>query len=300
MNQQTFDDEIDLREYIEVLVRHWKTIALITIVVTVGAFVFSKLQTPVYEAKTTVLLRSSSSSNTSQYAALAGLAGINLSGAGGGNLGDLTELMKSRTVAKKVLADLKLRGKIKEWDNPKLTDDDLAGAVSSMLKSPKTSGNVLEIQTEASEAQLVADVANGFVSAISYYWSELNFSETQKKLQYIKSELPRVEMELKGVENKMRLVPRSNTGLSLSGQSGVQRDYDIYSSVYSMLKKELESTKLDASKELPPFSVIDKALKPKGPSKPKTKQNMMIGFVLGLFSGVFISFFQEYWEKSRR
>jgi len=297
--QQIYDDEIDLREYLSVIVKRWKTIVLIIIVLTVGSYIFSKTQKPVFEAKTTVLLRSSgSSSGSSQLAALAGMAGINLSGSGSGNLGDLTELMKSRAVAKKVLIDLNLRSRIKGWDNPKLTDNDLAISVSGMLKPSKMTGNILEIKAEAGTPELAADIANGYVAAISYYWNELNATEAQKKLQYIESELPRVEQELKNSENKLKLVPRSFGGLSLSGQSGIQRDYDIYSSVYSMLKKEHESTKLDASKELPPFSIVDQALVPKHRSKPNTKLNIVIGFVLGVFVGIFIAFFQEYWEKS--
>lgn len=73
---------------------------------------------------------------------------------------------------------------------------------------------------------------------------------------------------------------------------------DISNSVYTMLRKEYESVKLEESKEIPPFSVVDGAAVPEKPSKPKIKLNTLIGLVLGIFSGVFVAFFQEYWEKS--
>jgi len=296
VNQQ-FDDEIDLREYIDVVVRRWKLVLLFAVIVPMGAFIFSVLQKPVYEGKTTILLRNSGPSLSSKFAGVANLLGMNAGGSSG-NLGDLTELMQSRAVAEKVLDDLNLTKRIKGWDNPKIKRASLAAAVSKMLKPVKTKGGVWEITTKSNYPKLAADLANAYVAAIAYYWQELNYSEAQKKLKYIESELPRVEEELKSIDSKLKLVPRSYTGMPISGQSNIQRDYDIYSASYTMLKKELESTRLDASKELPPFSVIDAALVPDSPVFPKIKLNVMIGVVLGLFLGIFIVFFQEYWEKS--
>lgn len=294
------EDEIDLREYIDVILRKWKIIVVFVIALTVCAFLYAKSQKPVYESSVSILFRTASSSSLSQYAGLASMVGINFSG-GGGSSGDLMELLKSKAVAFKVLDDLKLTKRIKGWDNPGIERDSLASAVKGMIKPPKASGSIYEIKAESDDPQLAADIANDYVQALAFYWNELNYSEAQKKLKYIQEELPRVESELKIVEGKLKLSPRSASGFSFGGSigvSGIQRDYEIYNSVYTMLRKELESTKLEASKEIPPFSVIDKAVKPDSPIKPKIKLNTMIGFVLGLFIGIFVAFFQEYWEKS--
>lgn len=300
--QQVNNDEIDLREYLGVLIRRWRVIALLVIIIPIVALLYSLTQSPVYEAKTTILIRSGGSiSSLSQYAGLVGMLGINLSAGGAGNLGDLTELLKSQAVAAKVLDDLDLVHRIKGWDSSKLQRQQLVSAVGGFLKPTKTIGNVVEIKVEANDPQLAADIANGFINALSYYWAELNFTEAQNKLRYIETEIPRVERELKVVEGKLKLSPEGGGPNILGGgQGGIQRDYDIYNSVYTMLRKEYESNKLEASKEIPPFSVIDKAEKPLSKSKPKPKQNVMIGVVIGLFAGVFLAFFQEYWEKSSK
>jgi uncharacterized protein involved in exopolysaccharide biosynthesis len=301
-NQPVYNDEIDLREYIDVIVRRWTLIVGVTVIVAILALVFSLTQKPVYESKATILLRSAGgSSSLSQYAGLAGMLGVNLGGGGGSSLGDLTELLKSKAVAAKVLDDLKLTARIKGWDNPKIKRQSLISAVSGYLKLPKMTGNLLELKTEADDPQLAADVANGFIEAISYYWNELNYTQAQKKLRYIQLELPRVERDLKIVESKLRLSPGATTGSILGGgQGGLQRDFEIYNSVYTMLRKEYESTKLEASKEIAPFSVVDKAEKPLGKSRPNVKLNVMVGVVLGLFSGVLIAFFMEYLQGTNR
>ena len=296
---EQFDDDIDLREYLAIIIKRWKIIVFLALFFALSAFILSKTQKPVYESASTVLMKSSGGAGISQYAGIAGALGINLN-SGGGNISDLIELLKSKAVAEKVLDDLKLTERIKGWDSPDVRRQSLIVAVSGMIKTPKASGNILEVKAQAGDPQLAADIANGYVLALSFYWNELNYTEAKKKLQYIYSELPRVEQDLKTVENKLKLTSRSSTGFSMGGQSGTQRDYDIHSSVYTMLKKELESAKLDAAKEMPPFSIIDRAVKPDAPSKPKVKLNVMIGLVLGLFSGIFLAFFLEYWKKSNK
>lgn len=47
------------------------------------------------------------------------------------------------------------------------------------------------------------------------------------------------------------------------------------------------------------FQVIDQALPPKNPFKPKVKRSAILGGFLGLFLGIFYSFFLEYFNKLR-
>ena len=57
---------------------------------------------------------------------------------------------------------------------------------------------------------------------------------------------------------------------------------------------------LEESKEIPPFSVVDEAVVPKKPSKPKVKLRTIFGLIFGLFTSTSIAFFREYWEKSEK
>ncbi|MBU0630342.1 MAG: hypothetical protein KKC80_05420 [Candidatus Margulisbacteria bacterium] len=233
------EDEINIKEYIDVIIKRWLVIVLVTGIVLGFVLITGLREPPVFEAKTTVLIRGNAGSGMSQYAGLAGMLGINVGGVS--SIGELTELLKSRAVAEKVLDDLKLTQRIKGWDNPKANRQSLISSVGSMVKLPKVSGNVIEIKAEANDAQLAADLTNGFVSNLAYYWNQLNFTQAQKKLKYIETELPRIKEELQLVEDKMSL----SSGFSFQG--GVQRDFEIYNSVYTMLRKEYESTKLEAS-----------------------------------------------------
>jgi len=297
---QLNDDEINLKEMIGVLFKKRNILLYCSIgfCFALIALIFSLLQQPVYESRTTILVKGASTPISGRFAGLVSMLGLGQQSMGF-TTNDLIEIIRSRVVTAKVLDDLKLKEKIKGWDNPMIKRTSLISAVAGMLKSAKVFGNIIELKTETNDPQLAAELANGFINAFSYYWNELNYTEAQKKMKYIRSELPRVERELKSVEAKLMLSPRSVTGFSLGGQGGVQREFEIYNSVYTMLKKELESAKLDTSKEIPPFSVIDVAEKPLYKIRPKTKFNVLIGLMLGLFSGIFVAFFREYWEKSK-
>src|SRR4030043_107003 len=50
------EDEINLRKYIDVLLKHWKLIAIITGIAVIVAILVSFLSPPVYEATSSVLI----------------------------------------------------------------------------------------------------------------------------------------------------------------------------------------------------------------------------------------------------
>jgi len=310
---QNYESEIDLREYLIVLVRRWKTVAAITLGLGILALVFSLLQKPVYEAKTTVLLKSGGSNSAlSQFAGLASIAGINLS-SGGNSLQDLPDIVKSRAIAARVFEELKLNDRI-DWGKKNVSEQLKIKAVQNMLKEPKISGNLVELKVEYTDPALAAELANSFVDALAFYWNKLNYTEARKKREYIDSQLPRVELDLKAAESRLkaftlispRAIGNSSNLLGSIGASQPQgieisrlsREFDIQNSIYTMLRKEYEQVKLEESKEIPPFSIVDRAVKPEFKIKPKIKLNIFIGLALGLFAGTFWAFFQEYWEKS--
>ena len=236
---------------------------------------------------------------------------------GVGALNDYTEVLKSRSVAEKVLEDLKLKDRFEGWNNPKNKHQTLVTKVQRMLKEPKIDGNMIKLTVECGDRDLVKEIADGFINAFSLYWNKLNSTQARNKREYIESQIPRVEQDLNSAEKKYKsytlLSPRTANlsaaasnilGMSQSSQSqGIEisrlsRELDIQNTVYTMLRREYASVKLDESKEIPPFSIVDEPERPLTRSKPSIKLNILMGLVFGLFSGISIAFFQEYWEKS--
>ncbi|MDD5593448.1 MAG: Wzz/FepE/Etk N-terminal domain-containing protein [Candidatus Margulisbacteria bacterium] len=304
------EEEINLREILGVIRRYWLIILLAAAAAGIGGYMLSLKETPVYTAETTIMVKSNGSA-TSSLAGLSGFAGINLP-TGGGNLSDLTELVQSRAVAAKVFEDLRLRERIKGWNNPAASDQALISIVQSTLMKPTNSNGLIRLKVAFYDRELVADLANGYADALSYYWNNLNFSEAKKKREYIEGQLPRVGAELQIAEQRLKqytlfsgasgIGAAGATGVAMPQAQGIEaarltREYEIQNSVYTMLRKEYEQVKLDESKEIMPFSIIDRAQKPRGKWEPSTDKKVKIGLVVGLFSGILLAFFTDNWKK---
>jgi uncharacterized protein involved in exopolysaccharide biosynthesis len=275
-----------------------------------AALIISLIMKPVYESTARILVRSSSSSSSSA-SQLASLAGINLGG--GGSLGDLSELIKSRTVSKTVANLVDFEEILKSKTMSRVVVSNLNSQEAGELNleenlgklKTKLNGSFLEITVEHNSPRLSAEIANGYVNALSSYWNKLNYSEARKKKEYIEKQLPIVEVALKEAENKIKSINYLSGGEGMKNVqlesveiSRIKRELTIQGSIYMMLRNEYESAKLDEAKELSPFSDIEMAEIPTVPVKPKLKLNIAIGAVLGLFLGVFGAFFKDYIDKA--
>jgi len=67
--------------------------------------------------------------------------------------------------------------------------------------------------------------------------------------------------------------------------------------VVTMLTTQIEQAKLDEAKDLPTINVLDWAAPPDRPIKPKLKLNIILGFVVALFLGIFLIFLLEYTSR---
>ncbi len=67
---------------------------------------------------------------------------------------------------------------------------------------------------------------------------------------------------------------------------------------FVMMTKRLEETKIQEAGQRKEVRVIDEAIEPLFPTKPKKKLNLALGLVLGLGLGVGITFLREYFDNS--
>jgi tyrosine-protein kinase Etk/Wzc len=67
--------------------------------------------------------------------------------------------------------------------------------------------------------------------------------------------------------------------------------------VVTMLTTQLEQARLDEAKDIPTINFLEWADPPGRPVKPRIKMNIMLGFIVALFLGIFIIFFMEFMER---
>ncbi|MEA3312761.1 MAG: GNVR domain-containing protein [Caldisericota bacterium] len=82
-------------------------------------------------------------------------------------------------------------------------------------------------------------------------------------------------------------------------QSRLEREYNTAKGVYNVLSQKNEEVKIAVATESGLVKIASLAYEPKYPIKPNKKLNILIAGVLGLFVGVFVAFFLEFWQKGK-
>ena len=82
-------------------------------------------------------------------------------------------------------------------------------------------------------------------------------------------------------------------------QSRQEREYNTAKGVYSVLSQKNEEVKIAVATESGLIKIASLAYEPKYPIRPNKKLNILIAGVLGLFVGIFVAFFLEFWQKGK-
>lgn len=81
--------------------------------------------------------------------------------------------------------------------------------------------------------------------------------------------------------------------------SQLNREYSAKEKLYNIIYKQDEEIRLTKTAEEDLLKISSLAYEPRAPIKPNKKLNILIAGVLGLFVGVFVAFFLEFWQKGK-
>jgi uncharacterized protein involved in exopolysaccharide biosynthesis len=82
-------------------------------------------------------------------------------------------------------------------------------------------------------------------------------------------------------------------------QLRLEREYNTAKGVYGVLSQKNEEVKIAVATESGLVKIASLAYEPRFPIKPNKKLNILIAGVLGLFVGIFVAFFLEFWQKGK-
>jgi len=79
----------------------------------------------------------------------------------------------------------------------------------------------------------------------------------------------------------------------------LDREYSAKEKLYNIFYKQAEEIRLTETTEEDLLKITSLAYESKYPIKPNKKLNILIAGVLGLFVGIFVAFFLEFWQKGK-
>lgn len=206
-----YDDEINLLELLQTLVKRRKMIIKVTLFAAIFSVIYALLQTNIYTATSKLLPPQKEGGGGAAAALLGQLGGLagGLAGGLGGSADLYLGILKSRSVTDAVIAKLDLATEL-EIDDP----DRLRGTVQNMINASagKTDG-MITISADHEDPEKAALLVNTFVEELQRKSTELNLNKAgternflDKRLQVARQDLKSAEDDLKAFQEKYKTI----------------------------------------------------------------------------------------------
>ncbi len=285
------EDELDLIETWQVLVRHKWLIAFMTLAGALMALAFALLSTPVYRAEVLLAPVSHeeedgklSAFGAGQFGDLLARSGISM-GSGGKRVARHIATLGSRALTTAFIEDENLmpllfpaaaggeggaRLSFFESEPPTLWDAyNLFDEKVRFIDLDRSTG-LLTLAIEWQDPELAAQWANSLVRRVNDLLSRQAIEEARTSINYLEKQLA----ETSSVE--------------------------VQQAIYRLIEAETKEIMLASVQEEYAFKVIDPAVAPREPARPQRALIVVLGLVAGLIAALFISFFHNAIVNNRK
>ncbi|HVO84331.1 MAG TPA: Wzz/FepE/Etk N-terminal domain-containing protein [Syntrophobacteria bacterium] len=277
------EDEINLLDYLIVLLKHKRLIAGIVGGAAIVAVVVSLLMTNIYRSEATIAARQQEKSEGgSAFAALRGMAGIaaDIVGfGGGGDVDKIEALLKSRELVRRVVDNNTLLPRLfeddwdsrkKEWrKNPAPTIQDaykllVTKGMLTVSRDRKT--NIVTIKIDHRDPQFAKDLADYYLTELSESLREETLKDAQDNKRFLQSELDKTSDAL------------------------------LREKISNLLAKEIEKETFARAQKYYSFVVLDPPVVSDLNKKVKPKRALIciLSVIVAGFFAVFAAFLAEY------
>ena len=275
METQTeiYGDEINLLDYVKVIVRNKMLICSIIGIVVAATIIVSFVMTTIYEAKAIIMpaVKTGESSGAGLLAAQFGI-----STPASSSMSEIVNLLKSNVLKEEIIKkhnllpilikEKNLRGKSEDqkiWSGIRYLQDTLKVV-------PNQKDNSVHVSMQFKDPKIAANILNYTLLELTDHMSNeaRRVADTNKK--YLESQIDRTA------------------------------DPFIKTKIYTLIAQQIETAMMAEVKEIFAFKILDPPRIPDKKIKPKRTQMVIIAFLVSLFLGIFIAFGNEYWGKHRK
>jgi len=254
------EEEIDLREYIEVLLKYWKWIVGVALLAAVAAFVVTSMQPRVYEAQSDVLILKSKTEILLEPKYQTEIAGLSNQK---GYQQTLVSLATSSNMAASVL------DQAKDLLPPESQN------ILDILKKVEASsaGDIISIKATDQNPQTAAELANLWARAYAHYINTLFGSENEALLTEIQKqaqdvgqvyEISQADWEQFKGDNQITLLEREIVAKKEQAQTLRDAGLDVEQLPLTLFSLEQEAARKILTDEYQRLNQIDKWLEDAG------------------------------------
>lgn len=269
---ETYEDEINLLDYVKVILRNKMLICSIISIVVVVTIIVSFVMTPLYEAKAVIApaVKTGEPSGAGLLVAQFGISAPTSS-----SMSEIVNLLKSNVLKEEVIrkhnllpvffTERSLRGKSesqKTWKGIRYLQN-------TLKISPNQKDNSIQVSIQFKDPKIAADIVNYTLLELTDHMSNEARRVADTNKQYLESQIDKTA------------------------------DPFIRTKIYSLIAQQIETAMMAEVKENFAFKILDPPRTPDKKIKPKRTQMVIIAFLVSLFLGVFIAFGNEYWRNHK-
>ena len=267
------EQEIDLRDYINVIIKHKKIILAVFFISVITTAVISSFMPKVYEATAVI-------QNGNIKGPLIAKA-------------EVEEIIKSQDLLLQVIKNAEVD----------------IGNITSLRKAIEVENIKETVFFRLIVKYKGADVPIKICQAIIDSYFAFAKPIYQKRINLLDNQIEELDNQLKDVKNDMQSLQKIISSFSLPEESKeatseirlifLREALSNYGNRLLSLTSErnkLNLVRINAKE----FKVIDAPLRQKSPIRPKKRQNVIISGIVSLMFGIFLAFFMEYWDKSSK
>ena len=314
------EGEVSLLEFVNVLLKRWKLLAGLPLLIGFLAAGVS-LILPKYYRATTTFVPETETGGTALPGGLIGLASrFGITGPGGPDTPEFyARILASRTLRKTVLQTLfPDPTTAKPGDSSALLDilaidggtdaerveagQEVLSELTSVELDDATS--IVSVSVETRFPMLSAAVADHYVELLNRFNLQSRRSNAGLRRRFVEDRVAELEHDLRQAEDDLRLFLEQNRQFEGSPQLSfqyerLQRQVTIKQDVFTILRRQYEEARIQEVNDTPIITVIDRAVPPSKKSRPRRRRIVVLAFFLTAGLAVFTALGLEFVERAR-
>ena len=269
---------MEMQQYVEILQRRKWVILLTTIMTVAVVGVGSYLTTPIYSASTVVRIAQIQDLSVGYFDLNYSVRLMNT----------YEHVLKSRPFLEEVVQRLDIN--ILRLD-PNVLPKDLAKRIKVEVLADT---ELLKITVESTNPRQAMEIANTLATLLIEEGQKLYAGQGKGAREILQEQLTIVEENLTKDRARFQSLLKADSG---QDQAGTIQDLNarirIQEQTYAMLLNEYDQARVAEAMRANSISVVEPAITPMAPSKPRLKLNIALGGLVGLVGGMGLAFLFE-------
>ena len=316
------DDEISLVEIATVILRNWRIVAVLPVLLALVAAASRLINDRSYAASASFLPQAARSGGGGGAAALAERFGVSLGSDGSGQSPQFyVDLLWSRPVLRQAVeSEYEVPGEGGATRRATLIElfeiEAAAGEAApwragiarlgrNISASVVRETGIVQFTVSAPDSALAERIAERLLQLLDDFNREVLQSRAQEESRFIGARVAEARAKLLAAERALEKFLRQNREFRhspelLFQEDRLQRQVSMLQEVYTSLMRSQEQARIDAVRDTPLFTVIEY---PAGSAVPEARLTVMattLGFIIGLMVALSLAFIREFVRRGRR